>query len=307
MTFPLTDELMEYVRAAHPRSLRGVEEARQAGGDDFGPVVEMFLTWLTAVRGRQGIVQAVDEFVKFSTEVNLAQARYEADGHYMHKSFAELLADHYSSREAMDDYLWGVFLTNVLWAHHFEICLFYRNRFLAKLPGAEAKIVEIAPGHGGWGVWALHRLAKSRLEGFDISPSSITIAGSVSAAAGVGGRARYELKDALDLAKAPPESADAVINCFLAEHLERPAKLFEVIARLLKPDGRAFVAAGLTAAQVDHIYEFRRESELVKLAEDAGLRMTESFVGSPRRTLPKAKFLPRSMALILAKRKGEFL
>lgn len=307
MKFPLTDELLEYVRTAHPRSLRGVEEARQAGGDDFGPIVEMFLNWLTAARGRGGIGKAADEFVKFSTEVNLAQARYEADGHYMHKSFAELLADHYSSRDTMDDYLWGVYLTNVLWAHHMEICLFYRNRFLTRLPQAAAKIIEIAPGHGGWGVWALHRLPQARLEGFDISPSSIAIAGSVSTAAGVAGRAKYELKDALDLARATSESADAVINCFLAEHLERPSKLFEVIARLLKSDGRAFVAVGLTAAQVDHIFEFRRESELVKLAEDAGLRMVESFVGAPRRTLPKAKFLPRSMAMILAKRKGEFI
>jgi hypothetical protein len=50
---------------------------------------------------------------------------------------------------------------------------------------------------------------------------------------------------------------------------------------------------------VDHIFEFRRESELVKMCEDHGLRVLETLSVNPRRTLPKARFVPRSMGLIL--------
>jgi hypothetical protein len=71
------------------------------------------------------------------------------------------------------------------------------------------------------------------------------------------------------------------------------------MAHLLRPGGRAYLAGAITAAQVDHIYEFRRESELVLLAEAAGLRALETLSVSPRRTLPRARFLPRSMGLIL--------
>jgi ubiquinone/menaquinone biosynthesis C-methylase UbiE len=166
-------------------------------------------------------------------------------------------------------------------------------------------LVEIAPGHGGWGALALKHLPTARLLGYDISPSSIRLATELMAGAGFGSRATYELTDALDLDVVPAESADAVICNFLIEHLERPDKLCAVIHHLLKPGGQWFLTGAITAAQVDHIYEFRYESELVRMAEQAGLRVTETFSGAPRRTLPNARFLPRSMMLIGQKRTND--
>jgi hypothetical protein len=43
----------------------------------------------------------------------------------------------------------------------------------------------------------------------------------------------------------------------------------------------------------------------VTMAEAAGLRVTETFSGAPRRTLPNARFLPRSMMLIVTKRHND--
>ena len=74
-----------------------------------------------------------------------------------------------------------------------------------------------------------------------------------------------------------------------------------MIGRILKPGGTAFITGALTAAQVDHIYEFRRESELIVLAEQHGMRVRESLSVSPQRILPKAKFLPRSMAMAVTR------
>jgi ubiquinone/menaquinone biosynthesis C-methylase UbiE len=281
--------------------LRGIEEARTAAPGRFDEIAEMFLEWLVAARGAEGIKLAADAFVQFSTDVNMAQARYEAENAYQHKSFADVYADHYSQNETMSGYLWGIYLTNFLWAHHTRICLFYRDSFLSRLSDV-AQLVEIAPGHGGWGVWALNVLRLARLNGFDISPQSMEIANSVARAAGVADRAKYVERDALDLAQMPAESADAVICSFLVEHLEKPEKLFEVISHLLKPRGYGFVTGALTAAQVDHIYEFRYESELVKMCEDNGLRVLATLSANPARTLPKARYMPRSMALLVQKR-----
>lgn len=179
-----------------------------------------------------------------------------------------------------------------------ELSLFFRDRFLARLPSA-SKIVEIAPGHGGWGVWALTNRPDARLVGFDISPSSMDIAALMAGAAGVSDRATYTLRDALDLGAMPQASADAVICSFLIEHLEQPERLVEVIAHLLKPGARAYLAGAITAAQVDHIFEFRRESELVVMCEKYGLRVLETMSVNPRRILPDARFIPRSMGLIV--------
>jgi ubiquinone/menaquinone biosynthesis C-methylase UbiE len=298
------DTLFNYIREAHGRSVRGIEEARAVSPARFDEIAEMFLGWLVTARGEEGIRMAADAFAQFSTDVNLAQAYYEADGHYANRSFAEVYDNHYSQNETMASYLWGIYLTNFLWAHHTEISLFYRDFFLTKL-AADSALVEIAPGHGGWGSWALQVLPQARLEGYDISPSSIEIASSVAAAAGLAGRAKYVEQNALNLNEVPAESADGVICSFLVEHLERPEELFAVVRHLLKPKGVGFITGALTAAQVDHIFEFRRESELVLLCEQNGLRVLATLSAEPKRTLPKAQFLPRSMALIVRRRTSD--
>ena len=300
----LVTQLFDYVRERHPRTLRGVEEAREIAPERFDEMTEMFLGWLARARGAEAIPATVDSFVRFTTAVNLAQARYDADGHYENRSFAELYANHYSQNETMTDYLWGVYLTNFLWAHHVEISLFYRDSFLARM-APDAQLVEIAPGHGGWGAWALSVLQQARLKGYDISPSSIQIARTMIRAAGLEGRAEYEERNALELPDSLANTADGVVCCFLAEHLERPGELLAGIQKVLKPRSIAFVTSVLTAAQVDHIYEFRYESEIVKLCEENGLRALATLSAGPKRMLPRGRFLPRSMALILQKRTQE--
>jgi hypothetical protein len=297
----LVDALFDDIRARHPRSLTGVLEARAASPERYAALADTFLGWAVRAWGRDALPGMVDSFVRFTTSVNMAQARYERAGRYENKTFQDCLEGLYTETESMDDYLLGVYLTNFLWAHHAEICFRFEDQFLERL-GDVRTLVEIAPGHGGWGALALEHLPDARLIGYDISPSSIRLASELMRGAGFAERAQYELRDALDLDAVPAESADAVVCNFLVEHLERPEKLFAVVRHLLKPAGTAFVTGAITAAQVDHIYEFRHESELVAMSEAAGLRVTETFSGAPRRTLPNARFLPRSMLLIVRKR-----
>ena len=301
MNSKLVQILVDYIETAHFRSLTGVKEAQAVNPERFEQIAEMFLEWAVRVRGKKWIPTMVDAFVAFSTDVNIAQVRYEADGHYPHKTLADCYEELYARKDSMSNYLWGVYLTNFLWAHHMELCLFFEDRFLTRLEG-HARIVEIAPGHGGWGIWALSRLNDARLEGYDISSSSIKIARQLADSAGVKERARYIEKNALELPEMADGSADACICSFLVEHLEEPEKLFAIIADFLKPNAKAYISGALTAAQIDHIFEFRHESEIILLCEKYGLRLLESVSVNPRRTLPRARFLPRSQAVIVEKR-----
>jgi len=298
------NRLTDYIAHRYPQFQKGVSESIANEPERFEEIANMYLDWLLLARGEEGIEQAVDAFVQFTTDVNLAQARYEADGQYQYQSFAEVNEIHYSQDSEMQGYLWGIYLTNFLWAHHLEICFFFRDRFLERASAAE-ELIEIAPGHGGWGAWALHVLDNATLRGFDISPTSIEIASSLTRAAGMGARAQYEERDALDLTELDEECADAGITSFLIEHLEDPAQLFRVINHLLRPGEIFFVTGALTAAQIDHIYEFRKESELVAMAEDSGLRVLETLSTNPKRLFPRARFVPRSMALLVQKPASE--
>jgi len=298
---PFLLRLLDEIRDHFPRSLKGVQEAEAVAPERFVGLAELFLGWAVTAFGEDVIPRMVKAFVQFSTDVNLAQARYEACGRYENQTFSDCYESVYSIRETMDDYLLGVYLTNFLWGHHMEITCLFEDRFLASLP-AEASLLEIAPGHGGWGLWALHCRPGTKLQAFDISPSSLAIASALAQAAGLSQRVHYRTQNALELGPEFQTPVDACICSFLVEHLEEPQRLFQVLSALVKPGGQVFLTGALTAAQIDHIYEFRRESELVLLAEAHGFRVREMRSVNPRRTLPRAHFLPRSAALILQKK-----
>jgi ubiquinone/menaquinone biosynthesis C-methylase UbiE len=270
----------------------------------FDAYANMLLDWAVRAFGEGTIERMADAFVGFSNDVNFAQARYEAAGRYENKSYQECQDSVYSQKETMDDYLMGIYLTNFLWAHHMEISLFFEERFLTGLASG-SHIVEIASGHGGWGLWALHSVPEARLDAFDISPAAVEMSSALAKAANLQDRASYLLQDALAMDTRAVGPVDACICSFLIEHLEKPDELIEVICRLLRPKGIAFLTGALTAAQVDHIFEFRYESELVLLAERHGLRVSDLRSVGPKRTLRGANFLPRSIALILQKRTHE--
>ncbi len=294
------ERLVAYAQTHHPRSIIGINESQASAPHDFERIANPYLSWCEMALGEAAFEKALGAFARFSSDVNIAQARYEASGQYEHKSFAQCNDEVYNSAETMTEYLWGVYLSNFLWAHHLELMLFFEQRFIKKL-GESVLIVEIAPGHGGWGLWALQQLKHATLVGFDISVTSIQIASSLANASGLATRAQYRQMDAMTIAEQPTAQAEACICCFLVEHLEQPAKLLQAMNHVLKNDGLAFFTGALTAAQIDHIFEFKQESELYLLAEQAGFRVIESRSVAPSRLLRGARYLPRSMALILQK------
>ena len=95
------------------------------------------------------------------------------------------------------------------------------------------------------------------------------------------------------------------------EHLEKPQLLLQNMASNLFPREYAFIIAALTAAEIDHIYEFRRESEVISMAEEAGFRVISMYSSAPSPRVLQAfnanshRFLPRSLALVLQKRKND--
>ena len=295
-------ELRDWFQNTLPIYSRSVEDSRHQDPDRFDRLAETFLGWANAFLGKDYLDRVARAYAGFTTSVNLHQARYEITGRYEPLSAEEFKTALYEKDDLMADYLWGVFLTTFLWPHHLKIARLYEEEFLPALtPGTE--ILELAFGHGGWGIWALSQTGGTKLTGIDIAESSVTIARGLANSAGVSDRAEYSQGDALR----PAKTADftAAICGFVVEHLEQPQLLFQALASHLRPGSKLFLTGALTAAQEDHIFEFRRESELLILAEEAGFRVLQTLSEGPQRTLPNAKYLPRSMALLLERRSGE--
>ncbi len=259
--------------------------------------------WASAHLGPGFADTLVDGYVRFVTDVNRSQVEYERRGAYAAKTYAEVYEAVYGSNEAMSSYHWGVFVTTFAWEHHLGLWRFFRDEFLTRLGETDGHVLDLGAGSGVWHLLTLERLQGWRAHAVDISPTSVEIAKQMCAAARLQARASYQVADATNVAL--DREFDAGISCFLLEHLEDPQRLLEKLAQGIRSRQFAFVTAALTAAEKDHIREFRRESEICALAEDAGFRVVAMHSAAPPAYPPTRRFLPRSLALMLQKRGAE--
>jgi 2-polyprenyl-3-methyl-5-hydroxy-6-metoxy-1,4-benzoquinol methylase len=295
----LQNQFYDLIKERHPMMVRGTAEARAVAPKLVDHHFEECLKWVVQAHGEEVLVQLADGYAFYTLEVNRAQQAYEKRGHYECATFAEANARVYQQSEYMRDYYWGVFTILFSWGHYVELMDFFLGRFVAKLPSGN--LIEIAPGHGAWGILAVKNQGGLRLEGWDISPTSIELASKMAAGAGMADRCKYELGDATKIEHYSGRY-DAAICSFMLEHLEEPGRFLADFAPSLRPGALAFVSLALTAAQTDHIFEFKHESEGILLAEAAGFELLECCVARPQRLMLGARFVPRVQAMILRKK-----
>jgi 2-polyprenyl-3-methyl-5-hydroxy-6-metoxy-1,4-benzoquinol methylase len=295
----LQNKFYSLIAQRHPMMSRGIAEARSVAPELVDHHFEQCLNWVVRAHGEEVLVQLADGYASYTLEVNRAQQAYEKRGHYECATFAEADKRVYQQAEYMRDYYWGVFAILFSWSHYVELMDFYLARFVANLPSG--RIIEIAPGHGAWGVLAVTNREGLTLIGWDISPTSIELSPKMAAGAGVGDRCTYKLGDATKIEHSAG-GYDAAICSFLLEHLEDPGKFLADFATSLRQGALAFVTLALTAAQTDHIYEFKCVSEGILIAEAAGFELIECRVAQPKRLMPGARFVPRVQAMILRKK-----
>ncbi|MDD5198755.1 MAG: class I SAM-dependent methyltransferase [Terrimicrobiaceae bacterium] len=245
----------------------------------------------------------INGYNSFVLDVGKSQMEYEKRGAYKNKTYAEVYQSVYNNADHMQNYHWGVFTTTFAWEHHLKIAGFFKDYFLPVLPDEGGTLLELGSGSGVWGLLLLHGMQQWTLDGVDISQKSVELAIDMTRRIGFSDRTNYIVGDALAFTGAG--QYDAAISCFLLEHVERPDLLFSSLAGNLNPGGYAFVTGALTAAEIDHITEFKRESEIIKLAEDAGFRVVSTYSASPGSYPSDFRFLPRSMALVLQKRRND--
>lgn len=296
-TMSLRDRFLTLLGEKYPMMLSGVREAHAMDAALVERYFNLTLGWMTEAFGESALERIVDDYAFYTTEVNQSQALYEKTGAYSASSFEECNRNIYQNKDYMTHYYLGVYAILFCWSHYVELMRFYLDRFVAGC--AKGRLLEIAPGHGTWGLLAAHINPELVLDGLDISPTFLNFAVPLSKAAGLSGRCRYRCGDGTQAVAAEPY--DHAVCCFMLEHLENPAGFLGSLSGQLRKGGRAFVSLALTAAQPDHIFEFVQESEALVMAEKAGFRVRESICLWPKRQLPKARFVPRVQALVLEK------
>ncbi len=297
------DSFIDYLRVEKPAFWRAVDKTIATNPDSFRRLAVPMVRWAAACLGDGFEKTLADGYAMFVSQVNKEQVLYEQRGSYTHDKFSDAFEAAYNDPEFMKLYHWGLYTANFAWDHHLQIYSYFVDQFLSRLDPDDGMLMEFGSGSGLWSILALRDRAQWRGWGVDISPTSVAIAQDFAGFADVSDTLEFMLGDALETPA--PQPLDAAISTLLLEHLEEPHRLLEHICQQLKPKGVAFVCGALTAGSIDHIYEFRYESELALMAEAAGFRILSMLSSAPPEYPERYQFLPRSMAMVLQKRSHE--
>jgi 2-polyprenyl-3-methyl-5-hydroxy-6-metoxy-1,4-benzoquinol methylase len=263
-------------------------------------VLNPLARWAQAAYGDRAFEDAARGYARYCLGVAKSQQIYEQAGRYTPQALPDVISEVYEDEGYMVPYMWAAILIYPFWPSMVNHIALYRDEFVKALP-ADARVLELASGHGVLSLLAAEERTDFRLEGLDISPPAVAVANRLLAVSGHASRVRFEIKDALAVNQGAGGKYQGIIAAMLAEHLEDPRPLFRAISHLLAKDGLVFFSTAIESAQRDHLYEFNHESQAVKLAEDAGLRVTR-LVSDASAPLPGTRFLPRAVGMILRKR-----
>ena len=257
--------------------------------------------WAQAAYGDRAFEDAAKGYAHYCMGVWKSQQQYEKSGRYTPESMPELVSEVYEQEGYMVPYMWAAILIYPFWPSMINHIRLYRDEFIKALQ-PDARVLELASGHGVMGLLAAETRPDIHVNGFDISPPAVAVSNRLRGVSGNQDRVTFEVKNALKLELGDSgRTYQGIIAAMLAEHLEDPRPLFEVIAHHLSDDGLVFFSTALESAQRDHTFEFHREGEVLKMAEDVGLRVTRLVcdAGSP---VPGGRFLPRALGMILRRR-----
>lgn len=264
-------------------------------------VLDPLARWTQAAFGDRAFEEAARGYAQYCMGVAKSQQIYEQAGRYTPQALPDVVSAVYEDEGYMVPYMWAAILIYPFWpsmVHHIAL---YRDEFVRSLP-ANAKVLELASGHGVLSLLAAEDRRDIQLEGFDISPPAVAVSNRILGVSEHSGRVKFEVKDALEVEQEDRGGQyQGIIAAMLAEHLEDPKPLFRAISHLLAKDGLVFFSTAIESAQRDHIYEFNQESQPVKMAEEVGLRVTR-LVSDASSPLPGTRFLPRATAMILRRR-----
>jgi len=257
--------------------------------------------WAEAAYGSAVFDAAARGYSEYCVGVAKAKQLYERNGRYSPEAMPEIMSGVYEHEGYMIPYMWAAILIYPFWPSMVSHIALFRDEFVRRLP-PNANVMELAAGHGVLSLLAAEERPDIRVEGTDISPPAVAVANRLLAVSGHVGRVRFAVKDALQTEDSGSEGTfQGVISGMLAEHLVDPAPLFAAMARRVSRDGLVFFSTALESPQRDHVFEYNQESEPLRMAESAGLRVVR-LASDASAVSAGSRFLPRATAMILRPR-----
>jgi 2-polyprenyl-3-methyl-5-hydroxy-6-metoxy-1,4-benzoquinol methylase len=296
---PYVLELLRQLNIHFPICSSSVLDAINLGVDNFVHVSARVMSAIKHCFPDLQMDTLARWYAEFTVEQNRFQRQYDKTGKYPCANQKDANDAVYQNTSSMEIYMASMLVTQFFWPHHLQILHFYTSSFVGPFAANVKNVLEMAPGHGLLGREFLDSSPNATLLGIDISPFAIEMSRRMMTMPPAIERVSYQIQDAL--AFKPTGAFDIVIAGEVLEHLDRPDLLLLKVAECLADDGKAFITAAITAAQMDHVTEFCSPDEVKSLIHSAGLIIESEFVAQPIRTRPGSTRIPRVMATVVRK------
>ena len=288
---PLLAQARDIFRERHRFTRDIIDRAIAAFGSAWARDCETTLRHLFPTPEKLAL--AVKGYSAFAVASMRGQLAFERDRTYPSKTYEQAASEVYFNDEyMMGQYLPGLLLSHYLWPHHYRQLQFFDSAFIEPMVLAGAsRFAEVGVGTGLYSRRVLERVAGSRGQGFDISPSSKRFADAHIAAFGF--QDRYDLT-LQDVVAQPMAQMDWIVCVEVLEHLQDPVAFLRALRGSLAEGGRAFITAALTAAHADHIYLYESADAVLEHLTTAGFALEQSFLGAAYK--PSAPGVPVPLA-----------
>lgn len=273
MTSSLLSRLVETISEARPRHADYLVAARARLDEQELQDAERYFTYL--LEQGEDMTSLSGAYCALLDETMEEQLFFQRNQRYRYETFEEVSGLVYFDEAYMHNYMVGLAISLYLWPNHLAIHRFFNARLPSKRTG---NYLEIGPGHGNFLLRAMRETNYSNFTGVDLSPTSIRLTREIiqSALPEKSDKLQLILADFLN-SDLPCSRYDGVVMGEVLEHVENPQSMLDRIAELLSPDGFSFITTCINAPEIDHIYLYRKESEVLDMISDAGLEVVEGL------------------------------
>ncbi len=270
---PNFDYIIDRISKLNPLHAKKLKKNISSFDEDFFVRAEIFLSKYEILLKNKGknLDYAADCYLQMLADINFESVQFLRSGEYTSKSFTEVNERVYNNPAIMEYYMHGLLLSQFLWAHHYQILVFF-SKLLAGYHNKITNYLEIGGGHGLY-ISEANKIVgnKARYYLVDISKTSVEIAKSMIADKDI----TFYHTDVFE--HTPDEKYDFITIGEVLEHMEDPVALLKKAHSLLTDHGRLFITTPTNAPAIDHIYLFKNAGHIREVIASGGFRVEKEL------------------------------
>ena len=263
--------IVESICKQNPLHGKKITANTKAFDDEYLQRANRFLDKYSALlkENNQTLDDAIASYLQMIADFNYEIIQFLKTDSYSSSSFAEVKQRVYDNPEIMEYYMHGLVLSQFLWAHHYEMLLYFRKVIEDSKKGIKSYL-EVGGGHGLYISEAIQIIGdEAEYNLVDISASSLEMARKM-----IGSKlVNYTLTDVFDYS--PEKKFDFITMGEVLEHVEDPVKLLQKLHSLVNDSGKVFITTPTNAPAIDHIFLFRNADDIRTVIDAAGFKIEE--------------------------------